>query len=510
VVADGEEAREGRVNARQGVGDDGYDVVVAGLGFAGAMAALAAHDAGARVAVFEKGDRFGGVSILSGGGCVGGTDFERCLAYLKRTCLGTTPDDVLEAFARGMAQLPAAMKAFAAEVGFDTITTPTPARYPFPGAEQLVVTYVTRNEHYPGFPFLRGERAGATLFWVIAQQLARRPGIEVFYETPVRELVIDEAGGVTGVVVETPGGRRSVAARRGVVLATGGFEHDREMLRQHLPLPEVSAIGPTTHTGDGVRMAQKAGAGLWHMWLVHGSYGFHVPGLPVAVRHTFDAYQDPTRPMPWIALDQAGRRFMNEYPPAVQDTPIRPLEYYDADLQAFPRVPCYLVFDEEGRALGPIGRTVASSSAIEFTWSQDNLREIESGLIRRAGTLAELAERIGVEPELLQASVDEWNRGCEGSGDPQFHRPLGTMMPIRTPPYYAVPAWPLISNTQGGPVHDPQQRVVDSFGQPIPGLFAAGELGSIFGHLYLLGGNLSECFIGGQTAGREAAERPKG
>jgi predicted oxidoreductase len=84
------------------------------------------------------------------------------------------------------------------------------------------------------------------------------------------------------------------------------------------------------------------------------------------------------------------------------------------------------------------------------------------------------------------------------------------MMPIRTPPYYAVAAWPLISNTQGGPVHDPRQRVLDSFGEPIAGLYAAGELGSIFGHLYLLGGNLSECFIGGQTAGREAAERPKG
>lgn len=257
-------------------------------------------------------------------------------------------------------------------------------------------------------------------------------------------------------------------------------------------------------------MAQKAGAGLWHMWLVHGSYGFRVPGLPVAVRHTFDAYQDPTRPMPWIAVDQAGRRFMNEYPPAVQDTPIRPLEYYDADLQRFPRVPCYLVFDEEGRALEPIGRTMASSSAVEFTGSRDNRREIESGVICQADTLPGLAERISVDPQQLLATVGDWNRTCESRGDPEFHRPLETMMAIRTPPYYAVPAWPLISNTQGGPVHDAQQQVLDSFGEPIPGLYAAGELGSIFGHLYLLGRNLSECFIGGQIAGRVAAERSKG
>jgi predicted oxidoreductase len=62
-----------------------------------------------------------------------------------------------------------------------------------------------------------------------------------------------------------------------------------------------------------------------------------------------------------------------------------------------------------------------------------------------------------------------------------------------------------VSNTQGGPAHDERQRVLDAFGDPIPGLYAAGELGSVFGHLYMSGGNLAECFIGGRIAGREAA-----
>ncbi len=80
-------------------------------------------------------------------------------------------------------------------------------------------------------------------------------------------------------------------------------------------------------------------------------------------------------------------------------------------------------------------------------------------------------------------------------------------MPIRTPPYYYASMWPIVSNTQGGPVHDERQRVLDVFGEPIPGLYAAGELGSVFGHLYLSGGNLAECFAGGRIAGREAAGR---
>jgi predicted oxidoreductase len=79
------------------------------------------------------------------------------------------------------------------------------------------------------------------------------------------------------------------------------------------------------------------------------------------------------------------------------------------------------------------------------------------------------------------------------------------MMAIRKPPYYVGEVWPLVNNTQGGPVHDARQRVLNPFGEPLRGLYAAGELGSAFGYLYISGGNIAECFIGGQIAGREAA-----
>ena len=78
------------------------------------------------------------------------------------------------------------------------------------------------------------------------------------------------------------------------------------------------------------------------------------------------------------------------------------------------------------------------------------------------------------------------------------------MEPLSEPPFFFAPVWPIVSNTQGGPVHDERQRVLDAFGDPIAGLYACGELGSVFGHLYLSGGNLAECFVGGPIAGREA------
>jgi predicted oxidoreductase len=97
------------------------------------------------------------------------------------------------------------------------------------------------------------------------------------------------------------------------------------------------------------------------------------------------------------------------------------------------------------------------------------------------------------------------NAGCAAGRDEAHGRPANTMVPIATPPDYVGEIWPVVSNTQGGPVHDAVQRVLDPYGEPIARLYEAGEVGSIWGHLYLSGANLSECFIGGRIAGRHIA-----
>lgn len=268
------------------------------------------------------------------------------------------------------------------------------------------------------------------------------------------------------------------------------------------------SASPPGNTGDGVLMAQAAGAALWHMWHVYGGYGFKVPELSVAVRHSFEGPRKADRPMPWIVVDQDGRRFMNECPPAPQDTSIRSLEFYDPDRQCFPRIPCWLVFDETGRQLGPIGAPKINEEGVDFGWSQDNLEEVEKGYIRTSPTLAGLATQLNVDGDVLQAEIMARNEECLAGRDPRFRRPATTMMPLSTPPFYAIEGWPVVINTQGGPVHNASQQIIDPFGRPIPRLYAAGELGSIFGHLYVLAGNNAECLIGGRIAGERAAEEP--
>jgi hypothetical protein len=223
------------------------------------------------------------------------------------------------------------------------------------------------------------------------------------------------------------------------------------------------------------------------MWHFHGSYGFKFPEFPFAFRTCLRGSRSPRMAVPWIVVDQRGRRFMNEYPPAPQDTAARDLDTFDADAVTYPRIPSYLVFDDAARRLGPIADVTVNDPAYVYEWSADNSAEIARGWILQAATIAGLAERIGVSSTGLEGTVAAWNEACASGHDPDFGRLPTSMRSIAAPPFYTV-----------------GQRVLDPFGEPIPRLYAAGELGSIYGSIYQLSGNITECFVGGRIAGRNA------
>lgn len=483
-----------------------YDVVIGGYGYAGATAAIAAHDAGSYVGLFEKMPRPGGNSILSGGSCLVAKNVAGASSYMERTSGGATDSQVIEAFVRGLVDLPEILTDMAREIGFETVIDWRGGTYAFPGSEELGGIRITRNEGYGGFSWVKGAKAGATLFWVLMKHIERRPSIDTRFGIALKELLVAPDGEVAGVLADNGTDEIYVRARQAVILCTGGFEHNDRLKLHYLELGSAHSAGASGNTGDGIIMAQAVGAALWHMWHLHGTYGFTVPELSVGIRHSFDGRRGDDCAMPWIVVDRFGRRFMNECPPALQDTPIRALAYYDPDLQLFPRVPSWLIFDEAGRKRGPIGVPKFSHEGTEFCWSENNLTEVDKGYIRSAATVGELAAKLSIEPQLLRREVAAWNEACWGKQDTRFHRPISTLIPIVNPPFYAIEVWPIITNTQGGPVHNALQQVLDPFGRPIPRLYAAGELGSLWGHVYALGGNNSECLIGGRIAGEQAAK----
>jgi succinate dehydrogenase/fumarate reductase flavoprotein subunit len=521
------------------VQDETFDVVVAGFGFGGAISALNAAQRGAKTLLIEKSTQPGGLSICSYGAVRSASDPEKAFQYLKTTNDGRTPDNVVRVLANGMAEIESYVRDLA-RVNNATITTsreqaPQPDRsnavyiheqkpqrrnsgnYPLPGTETF---YHTTVEDVPGFdvrktyPWANGAPDGPKLFKIVHDNLLKS-GVEIRMATPVKRLISDpQTREVRGVRVTANGSEQDIIARQGVILATGGFEGDAAMRVQFLEGKPILNAAGGSNTGDGIRMAQHLGAALWHMWHIHGSYGFRHsdPKYPYAVRlkrfpdwFPGDAERVKLK-MPWILVDQNGKRFMSEQQPYTQDTSVRPMQYYDPVTQRFPRNPAFMICDEVGRRLYPLGKPTSNDEGVRYAWSEDNLKEVELGILKRADSLAALAGTLGTDAATLEASVERWNALCQLGCDEDFGRPSGSMMRIASPPFYGAEVWATVSNTQGGPVHDADQRVIDVFGTPIPRLFTAGEIGSSFGHLYLSGGNIAECFVTGRVAGRNAAE----
>ncbi len=487
------------------------DLVIIGYGLAGATAAIAAYDAGAEVVVLEKADHFGGNSILAGGGVLIAEDSEGAFQYLHALCGGKTGDEVIWAQVRKMAKIEDYLRGLCKVNGAILTKRNRPGIYPFPGRDAINSLIIDEVPNFQGYPWIMTIGGGALLMKVMEDNVNARK-IRVMTSTRAIELLTDKNGGVTGLLAQREGKEVMLKIRKAVILACGGFEHHEKLKDQYLAARPYYSMAPLTHTGDGIIMSVNLGASLWHMTHVHGSYGFKYPEFPVAFRHHIDGARDPYghRPsyikMCWILIDQKGKRFMNEYPPAPQDTPHRDLSYFDPELPGFPRIPCFFIFDELARKTRPIGRPLGLKE-FGYEWSKDNSKEIERGWIIKTQSLDDLARKINVPADNLKDTVKKWNECVRLGKDIDFGRPSETMFaPIESPPYYAMESWPILVNTQGGPEHNAKQQVLHISGKPIPRLYAVGELGSLFGHIYELGGNLGECVSSGLIAAENACE----
>jgi succinate dehydrogenase/fumarate reductase flavoprotein subunit len=333
--------------------------------------------------------------------------------------------------------------------------------------------------------------------------------IPLWLSSPVRELIVED-GAVRGAIVERDGRRVRVNARRGVVLACGGFPHDvarRKAMFPHAPTGnEHYSPGPTGNTGDGLRLAESAGGG------VQDSLPNAAAWVPVSITTRKDGsngvmphFIDRAKPGV-IAVTRNGARFANEgnsYHDFVQEMmrTAKPGE----------EIAAYLLCDH--RALRKYGLGCVPPFPMPLG------HHLRTGYLKRGATLAELAAQTGIDAKGLEATVAEFNRTAAHGQDPAcgkgsraynrfqgdaLHAPNPCIAPIKDGPFYAIKMVIGDLGTYAGIKTDANARALDADGQPIEGLYAAGnDMASIMGGNYPGAGiTLGPALTFGYIAGR--------
>ncbi len=482
-----------------------FDVVVVGFGAAGANAAIAAHDAGARVLLLEKLAAGGGNSALCAEAMTIPRDVEGAVEYYRNLSFGTVDEEMVRAFAEAMAGIPELLQRL------DIPYEQTPRRYPF-----------YREFTSGGFDQFGVHLNGARGFQLLEQRVKERD-IEIRYNVSATSL-IQRPGSreVMGLKVGCQDKHHeiSIRANRAVILTCGGYEYDSQMLANH-NFPGVTDYifpwGTPGNTGDGVRMVTAAGAALWHMASIE--WGRICACTPSREFGTVIGYYELARLMAeknYLFVNSAGTRFMAEDTRLTHRKEDMEFLEFDQSTGRHINLPAFMIFDERTR-VAATEKAIADNNERRkvlvgyadatglYDWSVSYEKEIANGWIIRADSLAELANKLGIDESGLQATLVRYNEGCAHQLDPDFGRNANGMEPVHSPPYYGVELGLSLVNTQGGPKRNAASQVLDYRDQPIPRLYAAGELGSFFGFLYQGGSNYPEAWAFGQIAGQNAA-----
>ena len=315
---------------------------------------------------------------------------------------------------------------------------------------------------------------GNALTGALREALERR-SVPLWLSSPMSDLIMDGTR-IAGAVVSHNGQSVRIGARKGVVLAAGGFDKNQEMRDQHMTLYTSSQFsgGVTSNTGDSIRAGSRVGAKTMNLQSAWAAPVFYVPGEDRGRLSTIE------RALPGcIMVNQSGERYMNEassYHIAGQTMARREREHGDAS-------PSWMVFDHKFRHKYPMGPLLP----LVPDWLQSrSVRKI----MKKGATVEDLARNMGVDADRLSATIARFNSHTEQGEDPDFNRGQATydkmygdpantpnpcLRPLSEGPFYAMPIYPGDIGTNGGLVTDDKARVMGEDDTPIPGLYAVGN-----------------------------------
>lgn len=306
-------------------------------------------------------------------------------------------------------------------------------------------------------------------------------GAHLLTETRAMDLIIED-GVVRGVVAQRKDGSKVTIHAKAVILTAGGFGANTKMVQKYNTYwrkidDDIATTNSPSITGDGINLGLEAGADLFGM-------GF-IQLMPVSDPKTGEIFTGvQTPPANFIMVNQKGKRFVNEF--AERDT-LAKAAIANGGL-------FYLIADDKIKDTA-------------YNTTQESLdAQVEAGTLFRDDTLEGLAKQIGMDPDTLVETIKTYNSYVDQGSDPEFHKNvLGLKCEVG--PFYATPRKPAIHHTMGGLVIDTKARVLNKQGEPIKGLYSAGEnAGGIHAGNRLGGNSLADIFTFGRIAANTAFE----
>ena len=552
-------------------------VLVVGSGGGGMVAALAAKDQGCDTLIIEKGSLYGGSTAMSGGAIwapnnhlmkQAGIDDtpEEALAYLKAITDGAVPEARLLAYVDNVPQVLKYLEAhsharYRIVTGYsDFYPSADGARaqggrtiepLPFSRRKLKGMGKQMRGLHPQVLAFGRvmlslseanvmmdtSMRGRVQTFRIMGSyifnplrclsktdtrlamgnaaiarlrlSLAER-NIPIWLNTAATRLVVENVR-VAGIEAVRDGKGIRIRAERGVILASGGFPRNAEMRQKYnrQPINNGWTVACPENTGDAIRMGLEVGAGLKFMdgaWWLPTSLapGNDLPQM-ILVERTLPGS---------IIVNRQGRRFVNE---AAAFTDVVRAQYA-SHAETGGAIPAFLIVDARFRKNYPLSPMIPGYTPRKY---------IQNGYLKVAGTLEELAQQCGIDPQGLADEVGRINRYAAEGRDPDFNRgdsaidryfgdpavrPNPCLGPIDAPPYYAVELWPGDIGTNGGLDADEHGRVLREDGSPVEGLYAAGNCtAAVSGNAYPgAGATIGYSMVFGYVAARHAAAGRQG
>jgi len=488
-----------------------YDVIVVGGGNAALCSALAAREHVEKVLVLEKAsiDERGGNSFFTGGGF-----------RFAHNGLDDVSKDVLVDLSRAEREIISILPEYPEQKFYDDLMEVTDGQSDEELARLLVgksretivwmrrygVRWIPmfnrqsylidgRHQFYGGLT-IESSGSGAGLVTAL-YTAAEKHGIEIRYDSMARDLVQDSSGAVVGVKVRGPEGLSTLRARS-IILACGGFESNPEWRARYLgPDWELARVRGTRHnTGDGLKMALDLGAAPFGNWSSCHAVAWDQSAPPFGDRVVLDNFQKHSYTL-GIIVNLEGKRFVDE------GANLRNLTYakYGREIMKQPHRTAVQIYDQK---------------TVPLLRDEYRIRQVTKV---QADSIEQLADRLGIPPEQLAATVREFN----AAGQPTEFQPArldgkrtegitppksNWAMPIDTAPYVAYVTTTGITFSFGGLHISRDAEVLDTTGRAIPGLYAAGEMvGGLFYGNYPGGSGLTSGSVFGCIAGRTAGTR---